>query len=78
MNIPPSNIFALFQQTATRIPQQAALINGQSTISFTELGARAGRLAAILQKTGAERGATVALCLDRSPELIIAVLGIVQ
>ncbi|HMU14311.1 MAG TPA: amino acid adenylation domain-containing protein [Flavobacteriales bacterium] len=31
-----------------------------------------------MQKTGAERGATVALCLDRSPELIIAVLGIVQ
>ena len=56
----------------------AALIHEGSSISYHSLSAKAGRLAAVLRSHGATPGHTIGLCLDRSPELIISVLGIVQ
>ena len=51
---------------------------GGTTLSRAQVAASASRMAGHLRKHGAAPGQTVALCLDRSPELIIAVLGIVQ
>ncbi len=44
--------------------------------SYGELNERAGRLAARLRALGAGPGEVVAICLERSPELVAAVLGV--
>ena len=74
----PSNIHKLFEDTATKRSDALALIAGTAVFSYAQLAEKSARLAARIDPQGANRSKTVALCLDRSPELIIAVLGIVQ
>ena len=78
MNTLLPNTLALFQQTVARTPHHPALISGQRTFSYAELEALSGRLGHHASQQGASPGRTVGLCLDRSPELIISVLGILQ
>jgi amino acid adenylation domain-containing protein len=47
-------------------------------LSYGELTARAGRLARRLRRLGAGPGARVAIRLERSPELAVAVLAVLQ
>ncbi|MCC6840971.1 MAG: amino acid adenylation domain-containing protein, partial [Flavobacteriales bacterium] len=58
--------------------QAAAITSASRSISHAELNQFVLRSVAILAGHGLGPGTCVALCLDRSPELIIAVLGIVQ
>ncbi|MBK9515226.1 MAG: AMP-binding protein [Flavobacteriales bacterium] len=65
---------ASFKQRATG----TALISEDHSLSYAALHGRMGRLAHVLATNNVAKGSTVGLCLDRSPELIISVLGIVQ
>jgi amino acid adenylation domain-containing protein len=49
-----------------------------SAVSYGELGERAQRLARRLAQLGVEPGALVGQCLERSPALVVAALGIVK
>ena len=59
-------------------PERPALASEDQTLTAVEVGAFAARLADRIARHGAGPGATVGLCLDRSPELIISVLGVVK
>ncbi|MBK9275966.1 MAG: amino acid adenylation domain-containing protein [Flavobacteriales bacterium] len=59
-------------------PERVALVSDELTFTAGEIGARASRIAGRVTGLGAGRGTTIGLCLDRSPELIVSVLGIVQ
>jgi len=72
------NSFDLVAQTERHNPDAVALIGTASTFTYAELFLRASRLAAQVARHGAAPGRTIGLCLDRSPELIVSVLGIVQ
>jgi|APTNR8051073442_1049403.scaffolds.fasta_scaffold01268_9 amino acid adenylation domain-containing protein len=72
------SIHELFDKGLQLDPQAIALSNGSDQRTFEVLDRSARRLAMLLTGTGAGPDRTVALCLDRTPELIIAVLGIVQ
>jgi amino acid adenylation domain-containing protein len=74
----PTNVLSLFQRTATLSPERIALLDGDRSFTYTGLRARAGRIAARLQQAGAGPDRTVGLCLERSPELISSVLGILK
>jgi amino acid adenylation domain-containing protein len=76
-NTPLANILQL-TQFGTGDPQRTALIHGQKAISYEMLHGMTLRMAAQLGGHGVGPGRTVGLCLDRSPELIASVLGIVQ
>lgn len=69
------NILSLINARHGSLP---ALISGDKQISYSSLLEQAKRLSHTLTASGAGPGNTVGLCLDRSPELIISVLGIVQ
>ncbi|MFZ1694419.1 MAG: AMP-binding protein, partial [Flavobacteriales bacterium] len=69
------NILSLINERLGSLP---ALISGDKQISYSSLLEQAKRLSHTLTASGAGPGSTVGLCLDRSPELIISVLGIVQ
>lgn len=72
------NIHQLWTKAAAKRAGKLALIAGNEEISYPELGERSSRIAALLVQQGIKPGANVGLCLERSPELIYSVLGIVQ
>ncbi|MGH7221893.1 MAG: non-ribosomal peptide synthetase, partial [Gemmataceae bacterium] len=68
----------LFEQQATRTPAAIALRFAEQTLSYAELDAWANRLAHVLRQRGVGPDTLVALCLERSPEMIVAMLGVLK
>jgi amino acid adenylation domain-containing protein len=68
----------LFEQQAARTPQAIALRFGARTVRYGELNAWANRLAHLLRQRGIGPEVLVALCLERAPEMIAAILGILK
>lgn len=71
-------VTALFEEQAEATPHAVALMCGEETMTYRELNRRANRLAHYLIEQGVRAESRVGLCLDRSPELIVAVLGILK
>ncbi|MBV9790782.1 MAG: amino acid adenylation domain-containing protein, partial [Chloroflexi bacterium] len=67
-----------FATQAERTPDAIALIAGNQRLSYAELNARANQLAHHLRALGAAPGVRIGLCADRSPELVIGLLGILK
>ena len=63
---------------AARTPDAAALIFEDRSLSYAALDARSDAVAAALTTRGVGAGARVALCLSRSPDMVIAALGILK
>jgi amino acid adenylation domain-containing protein len=75
---PQRNIAELFEDEARRRPEAVALIFGEEQVSYAELNRRANRLAHYLRKRGVGPDAPVGLCLERSVEMIVTLLGILK
>lgn len=73
-----SCIHALFEAQAARTPEAAAALHAQTALTYAELNARANRLANYLRANGVEPGDLVAICTDRSPDLLVGLLGILK
>ena len=70
-------IHELFEEQAARTPQATAVTFGDGRLTYSQLNARADRLARYLSKHGAGPGMTVGIYLERSlsvPEVLLAVL----
>lgn len=72
------NITELLIPSFSGYPDAIAMFADNGPITYTGLMAQRGRLAQAIVAQGARPGGTVGICLDRSPELIVSVLGIVQ
>lgn len=72
------NVARRFEEQATRRGDAVAVAHGGTELSYRELNARANRLARHLQERGLKREGVVALCLDNSPDMIVAMLGILK
>jgi amino acid adenylation domain-containing protein len=72
------NLLELLGASFKHHSAQTAVISGEYSLSYAQLHEGMGRLASMLATDQVVPGSTVGLCLDRSPELIISVLGIVQ
>ncbi|MFB8113761.1 amino acid adenylation domain-containing protein [[Kitasatospora] papulosa] len=59
-------------------PGDVALIDGDSTVTYGELEARANQFAHLLRARGVRAEDPVAVCLERGPETVIALLGVVK
>jgi amino acid adenylation domain-containing protein len=68
----------LFEEQAARTPDRPALIFGAERLTYADLNARANRLAHALRKRGVGRNDVVGLCLDRSADFIVALLGVLK
>ncbi|HET9652887.1 MAG TPA: amino acid adenylation domain-containing protein, partial [Usitatibacter sp.] len=73
-----ATIDRLFAEHARRSPAAHALEYADETLTYAQLDARAGGLAAVLRDLGVERGAAVGLAVPRSALLIVGMLGIVR
>ncbi|MEU8925633.1 amino acid adenylation domain-containing protein [Kitasatospora sp. NPDC048545] len=69
----------LFAAQATRAPDAVALVgDGGVTWTYAELDARANALAWRLRSEGVTAERAVAVLMERSPELVVALLGILK
>ncbi len=81
-----SRIPDLFEQQATQTPEAVAVwgkslfaaADGLQQITYAELNRRANQLAHYLQQRGVGPEVCVGLCLDRSLELIVSILGVLK
>jgi amino acid adenylation domain-containing protein len=74
----PYTLSARFAAQAARTPDAIALSHGDIRLSYRELHARATVLARALRQRGVGPGDIVGLCMERSPQLIVGILAILQ
>ncbi|MFE8647276.1 AMP-binding protein, partial [Sphingomonas sp. NCPPB 2930] len=67
-----------FEAQVRRTPQATALVHGARTLSYQSLNAWANRLARRLRAQGAGPDRLVALCLERGPALVVAILAVLK
>ncbi|HEY0602078.1 MAG TPA: amino acid adenylation domain-containing protein, partial [Herpetosiphonaceae bacterium] len=68
----------LFEEQAARTPDLIAVVAGEQRLSYADLNARSNQLAHALRRREVGPETHVALYLDRSVEIIVAVLGILK
>ncbi|MGB0128429.1 MAG: condensation domain-containing protein, partial [Rhodocyclaceae bacterium] len=68
-------VHGLFEAQVQRTPEAPALQFEGEVLSYRELNTRANRLAHHLRSLGVGRGALVGVWLERSVEMVVAVLG---
>lgn len=68
----------LFEEQAAKVRNQPALRFGETVLTYAELNGRANQLAHLLRRNGVKPDGVVGLCLDRSAEMVIALLGILK
>ncbi len=75
---PQQPLHQLIAAQAARTPSATALSFGMQTISYQELNQRSNQLARHLQLLGVRPETRVGVCMERSAELLIALLAILK
>ncbi|HEX8116078.1 MAG TPA: amino acid adenylation domain-containing protein, partial [Pyrinomonadaceae bacterium] len=73
-----ARVHSLFEAQAARTPDSAALLFEGRPMTYAELDAKADRLARRLRGLGVGPDVPVAILLERSPEMIVGVLGVLK
>ncbi|MEV7124416.1 amino acid adenylation domain-containing protein [Streptomyces sp. NPDC093260] len=76
--VPAASLPDLFEAQVARTPDRAAVVHSTGTLTFTELNARANRLARDLVRLGAGPEKVVALALPRSPDVVVALWAVLK
>lgn len=71
-------IHQLFEDQVARTPSNIAVVSGDRQLTYSELNARANQLAHVLRRHGVGPDVCVGLCLERSAEMVVALLGILK
>ncbi|MFN8596432.1 MAG: amino acid adenylation domain-containing protein [Anaerolineae bacterium] len=73
-----NQVHHLFEEQAARTPDHIAVVWQDKHITYAELNRRANQLAHYLRKVGVQSETLVAICLERSIEMIVSVLGVLK
>jgi amino acid adenylation domain-containing protein len=71
-------IHQLFEEQAASIPEAIALIYEGERVTYGALNFRTNRVAHHLHASGVQSGTRVAICLDRSVDMVVGLLGILK
>ncbi len=71
-------IHQLFEEQAKRVPQNVALVCDGQAMSYAELNARSNQLARYLSRMGVAPDVLVGLCVERTLEMVVGILGILK
>ncbi|WP_460410801.1 MULTISPECIES: amino acid adenylation domain-containing protein [unclassified Pseudomonas] len=69
-------LHGLFEAQVQRTPEAVAVVAGEHALSYTQLNERANRLALHLISLGVQVDSRVAICVERSLEMVIGLLAI--
>jgi amino acid adenylation domain-containing protein len=73
-----STLIDLFTSQARRTPAATALVMEDQVLTYASLDERSNQLAHYLREAGVNNTSLVPVCIDRSPEMVIAILGIMK
>jgi amino acid adenylation domain-containing protein len=71
-------IHQLFEEQVKRTPDAVAVVCSQQQLTYNELNCRANQLAHYLRKLGVKPDELVGICLERSLDMIVGLLGILK
>jgi amino acid adenylation domain-containing protein len=71
-------IHQLFESQVEKTPDAVAVVFGNQQLTYRELNQQANQLAHYLQTLGVSSGMLVGICVERSLEMIIGLLGILK
>ena len=71
-------IHELFEEQAERTPENVAVVYEDKQLTYRELNERSNQLAHYLRKLGVEPEVLVGICVERSLEMIVGLLGILK
>lgn len=71
-------IYQLFEAQVERTPDAVAVVFEDQQLTYRELNARANQLAHYLQRLGVEPEVLVGICVERSLEMVVGLLGILK
>ncbi|MFZ1025124.1 MAG: amino acid adenylation domain-containing protein [Limnoraphis robusta] len=71
-------IHQLFETQAQQTPDAVAIVDSHQQLSYQQLNTTANKLAHHLQKQGVQPEQTVGICLERSCEMVIALLAVLK
>ncbi|MFI7014761.1 amino acid adenylation domain-containing protein [Streptomyces sp. NPDC050164] len=74
----PGTVPELVRERARRAPSALAVLSDEGRLDYAELTGRAERLAHELRESGVDAESVVTVCLDRAPELIVALLAVLS
>jgi len=75
---PVTCIHHWFEDQAQRTPDHVAIKYEEQQLSYAELNARANQLSHFLRRRGVKRETLVGLCMERSVEMMVAIIGIMK
>ncbi len=71
-------IHQLFEEQVERTPNDVAVVFEEQQLTYNELNRRANQLAHYLQSLGVKPDTLVGICVERSLEMIVGLLGILK
>ncbi|HWP45096.1 MAG TPA: amino acid adenylation domain-containing protein, partial [Blastocatellia bacterium] len=75
---PATTLDKLFEEQAERTPENVAVVIEGEEISYGELNRRANQLGGYLRSRGVGPEVRVAICAERSIEMIVGILGVLK
>jgi amino acid adenylation domain-containing protein len=78
VHYPPQCVQEMFEAQVEKTPEATAVAFEQESLSYRELNLRANQLAHDLRRKGVRPDARVAICLERSPEMLVAIFGVLK
>lgn len=77
-DFPRRCLHELIEAVAVKSPDAVAVVHGREQLSYAEFNARANQMAHALRKRGVGRNVRVGVCLPRSLDFAISVLGVLK
>jgi amino acid adenylation domain-containing protein len=68
----------LLARQARATPERVALVGRETRLTYGELSRRAASVAAVLQRAGAGPGRVVGVLMERTADLVVALLGVLE
>ncbi|MBL1179046.1 amino acid adenylation domain-containing protein [Pantanalinema sp. GBBB05] len=79
VGLPPDRYFhQIFAAQVHSVPDAIALVSEQGSLTYQELNQKAEQLAHTLHQMGVRSNELVGLCVDRSADMVIGLLGILK
>lgn len=76
--LPSRAVHQRFEERAARTPWAVAVVHERLTLSYGELDRRANQLAQLLRRHGVGPEVRVGVCMSRSIEMVVSVLGVLK
>lgn len=76
--VPEGTFHQLFEAQVDKTPDAIAVRSAQASLTYGELNRLANQMADLLRESGVGPEVTTGICMDRSVELVVAVLGVLK